>query len=70
MQDLTEITRKMLHDYAEKVMIKQIAADFNISKEWLYKFYQGKIDGDYKTSEEKIKYLYECLVSKLNSSLS
>lgn len=64
MQDLTQETKDMLHAYSKNVMLKQIAADFKISKEWLYKFYQGKIDGDYKTSQEKIKYLNACLVSK------
>lgn len=67
MQDLAQETLTLLKEYSKKVMLKQIAGELQLSKDWLFKFHQGKIDSLYKPSAAKIKKLNEFLVSKNTS---
>lgn len=69
-QDITEITRNLLKHRSAQLMLKQVAAEIGVSEEWVKKFHQGKIDGDYKTSKAKIDKLNKYLVSKLNPTLT
>lgn len=57
-------TLQLLRSRPINLTIRQIIKDTGLTRDWILKFQQDKIDGKYKVAEIKIRILHEYLIKK------
>lgn len=71
-EELIKATLDLLKNRSVRLMLRQIAADIDVTYEWICKFHQGfylKNPPEHKKVISKVERLNKYLVSKLNPTL-